>query len=267
MPVLESIGNTSIESNATEFAAVYIASGNKKAKLQYFSYAQSRSHTATGVGETSGWIPIAAETRQGKTTVVIKHSALDPALTDYPFYQAVDFDPITGSLVGIHRNDGGYKTREQIEADFKQGQPDQDMEFLYFDSNRETEFLARFDWVINPGPNSHTSTATEGGYSTTAPASYGKGTADIITNYNPKTDSPVQIDLASFSGASGTLNIAKKTKQVAKLAKKDIDFIYDQQAGYLYYNRNGKLPGFGDGGIFAILEGKPKVGLGNFEFV
>ncbi len=120
--------------------------------------------------------------------------------------------------------------------------------------------------MINPGSFSNTPATSQGGYRTSAPTSYTKETADIITNYDPKTDGPVQIDLASFAGGAGKLNIAKKTKQVAKLAKKDIDFIYDQQAGYLYYNENGKLPGFGDGGIFAILEGKPKVGLGNFEF-
>ena len=101
----------------------------------------------------------------------------------------------------------------------------------------------------------------------TAPSNYGKAQADIITNYNPKSDDPIQIDLASFGGAAGKLKIAKKAKQVEKLAKKNTDFIYDQQAGYLYYNENGKQAGFGDGGIFAILEGSPKVGLGNFEFV
>jgi hypothetical protein len=91
--------------------------------------------------------------------------------------------------------------------------------------------------------------------------------ADTITDFNPKENDKLQIDLSTFEGAIGKLNIAKKSKQVAKLAKKDVDFIYDQQAGNLYYNENGKQPGFGDGGIFAILEGKPKAGLGNFEFI
>ena len=96
---------------------------------------------------------------------------------------------------------------------------------------------------------------------------YGSEYADLITNFNPKENDKLQIDLSSFDGAVGKLKIAKKSKKVARLAKKDIDFIYDQQAGYLYYNENGKQPGFGDGGIFAILEGKPKAGLGNFDFV
>ena len=118
-----------------------------------------------------------------------------------------------------------------------------------------------------------TTTTSTGGessgdlFSLTGAQGFGTQAADHITNFNPEENDKLQIDISSFDGAVGKLNIAKKTKQVAKLAKKDISFIYDQQAGYLYYNENGKLPGFGDGGIFAILEGKPKVGLGNFEFV
>ncbi len=118
-----------------------------------------------------------------------------------------------------------------------------------------------------------TTTTSTGGessgdvFSLTSAQGFGAQAADHITNFNPKENDKLQIDLSTFDGSVGKLNIAKKTKQVAKLAKKEIDFIYDQQAGYLYYNENGKLPGFGDGGIFAILEGKPKVGLGNFEFV
>ena len=125
----------------------------------------------------------------------------------------------------------------------------------------------REDWWKMPFEDVTSATSTDLSNPLEAPTSYGANKADIITNYNPKTDEAIQIGLATFDGAVGKLNIAKKTKQVAKHAKKDIDFIYDQQAGYLYYNENGKEAGFGDGGIFAILEGKPKVGLGNFEFV
>jgi len=76
---------------------------------------------------------------------------------------------------------------------------------------------------------------------TGAPA-FGTEAANTITNFNPKEKDKLQIDPSTFDGAVGKLNIAKKTKQVAKLANKDIDFIYDQQAGYLYCNENGKQP-------------------------
>jgi hypothetical protein len=104
-------------------------------------------------------------------------------------------------------------------------------------------------------------------YTLTNPSIFSKSSSDIITNYNPKTDQPIQIDLGSFEGAVGKLKIAKKSNKVAQLAKKNIDFIYDRQQGYLYYNENGKQSDFGKGGIFAILEGSPKVGLVNFEFI
>jgi len=263
MPVLENAGNTSLESNATENASIYIKAGRNRAKLQYLAYGQSQTKTTSGIAEDSGWIPIGAETRDGKTTVAIKMMQYpDPA--GYPkdlspIYQAIDYDPLTGNLLGIHRNDGGYKSIN--ESDF--GQTSSDTELLYFTNETEATFLTRFDWVINP---SATSGASAQGNSISAPATYGKGPANIITNYNPKTDGPIQIDLASFEGATGKLKIAKKSKQVANLAQKNIDFIYDQQSGYLYYNENGKQAGFGDGDIFAILEGKPKVGIKNFDF-
>jgi hypothetical protein len=119
----------------------------------------------------------------------------------------------------------------------------------------------------SPSKGNAASNQTETAVLLTNPNSYGTGSEDIITNYNPKTDNPIQIDLDSFSGAAGKLKIARRSKRVAKLAKKDLDFIYDRQAGYLYFNENGKEAGFGDGGILAILEGKPKVGMGNFEFM
>jgi len=122
-----------------------------------------------------------------------------------------------------------------------------------------------FDDIINPNANDANPPTTKRFIS--APYADDKDNADIISNYNPKANSAIQISLRSFEGAEGNLGIAKKTKQVAKLAIQDIHFIYDQQAGYLNCNQNGRESGFGDGGIFAILEGKTKIGLGHFEFV
>lgn len=104
-------------------------------------------------------------------------------------------------------------------------------------------------------------------YILTEPAKFNKGSADIITNYSPETDGPIQIDLASFGDAKAKLKISKKSNKVDKLSEKKFDFIYDQQAGYLYYNENGKEEGFGDGGIFAILEGSQIISTDNFDFI
>ena len=52
-----------------------------------------------------------------------------------------------------------------------------------------------------------------------------------------------------------------------KLAKLDIDFLYDQKKGGLYFNENGTDKGFGDGGIIAILKGAPDLTSDNLEFI
>ena len=52
-----------------------------------------------------------------------------------------------------------------------------------------------------------------------------------------------------------------------ELAKQDIDFLYDQKKGGLYFNENGLEKGFGDGGIVAILKGAPDLTESNLVFI
>ena len=47
----------------------------------------------------------------------------------------------------------------------------------------------------------------------------------------------------------------------------DIDFLYDQKKGSLYFNENGADKGFGDGGIIAILKGAPELTATHLELV
>ena len=51
-----------------------------------------------------------------------------------------------------------------------------------------------------------------------------------------------------------------------KLAKLDIDFLYDEKKGGLYFNENGADKGLGEGGIITILRGSPDLTSGNLEF-
>ena len=44
-------------------------------------------------------------------------------------------------------------------------------------------------------------------------------------------------------------------------------FIYDDRKGFLYFNDNGKKLGWGDGGLFAKLQGAPELGAENFTIV
>ena len=95
-----------------------------------------------------------------------------------------------------------------------------------------------------------------------------KKSADKITNFNPSTDT-LEIDTDSFSiDSSATFASGKNKKTVKKkLAKQDFDFLYDEKKGGLYFNENGLIKGFGDGGIIAILKGAPELTSDNLEFI
>ena len=68
-------------------------------------------------------------------------------------------------------------------------------------------------------------------------------------------------------GKRASYKPARNKKALAKLAKKDIDFLYDEKKGCLYFNENGADKGFGDGGIIAVLKGAPELDSSNLRFV
>ena len=72
------------------------------------------------------------------------------------------------------------------------------------------------------------------------PSKFNKKSADKVTNFNPSTDT-LKIDTDSFDIDSSATFAAGKNKRVVKkkLAKLDIDFLYDEKKGGLYFNENG----------------------------
>ena len=100
------------------------------------------------------------------------------------------------------------------------------------------------------------------------PSKFNKKSADKVTNFNPSTDT-LKIDTDSFDIDSSATFAAGKNKRVVKkkLAKLDIDFLYDEKKGGLYFNENGADKGLGEGGIIAILRGSPDLTSGNLEFI
>ena len=105
-----------------------------------------------------------------------------------------------------------------------------------------------------------------GTYTLSPSKGYGSGSADHITNFNTK--GKIQIDLGKFgSSATATLSIAKNAKAFAKALTSPNDFIYLKSTGELYFNENGTAPGFGTGGLFAVLDNKPNLKASNIEFI
>ena len=100
------------------------------------------------------------------------------------------------------------------------------------------------------------------------PKKFNRKFIDKITNFKSSKDT-LEIDTDSFGIDSAPTFAAGKNKNVVKkqLAKLDVDFLYDQRKGGLYFNENGADKGFGDGGIIAILKGAPDLTSGNLEFV
>jgi hypothetical protein len=104
--------------------------------------------------------------------------------------------------------------------------------------------------------------------SVSKPLKYKRRFIDKNTNFNSSIDT-LEIDTDSFGlDSSATFAAGKNKKTVKKkLAKLDIDFLYDEKKGGLYFNENGADKGFGDGGIIAILKGAPELTSGNLEFI
>ena len=112
-----------------------------------------------------------------------------------------------------------------------------------------------------------TSSKSEPG-SINPPSQYRVKYIDKITNFNPKIDT-LEIDIDSFGiDRPATFAAARNKKMInRKLAKFDIDFLYDQKKGGLYFNENGLDRGFGNGGIVAIIKGAPDLTASNLEFI
>ena len=91
---------------------------------------------------------------------------------------------------------------------------------------------------------------------------------DKITFFDPSKDK-LEIDTDSFGIERNSSFAAGKNKRAVKkqLAKKDVDFLYDQKKGGLYFNENGSDKGFGEGGIIAILKGAPDLTTSNVDFI
>jgi hypothetical protein len=169
--------------------------------------------------------------------------------------------------VGIHRTDGGYKTRDQIEADMRTSREAVDMEFLYFTGDKENEFLARFDWVINPNGSASKSEGSQTSAIISSPSTYGRISSQRISSFNPKNSTPLQIDLSSFKNAVGTIRIVGRARDLTKALATETNFLYLKSTGELFYNENGISPGFGNGGIFAVLENRPSLLKSNLAFI
>jgi len=251
-----------------------------------------------------GWLATASDIKDKRGVILQKYTFANGS-APFTTYRAYGFEPTTGVITGLYNDGGEFKTIEEIKAsgDTSSANYVAGMKtfssVMYQNMNKEDEnkileainqevkdWLANFEGVINPDEgtsqnNASTSSggegtaqnnfSTSGGATTTEiyfPNKFNKKSADKITNFNPSTDT-LEINTYSFGiDSSATFATGKNKKEVRKkLAKQEIDFLYDQKKGGLYFNENGSDKGFGEGGIVAILKGAPDLTSDNLEFI
>ena len=100
------------------------------------------------------------------------------------------------------------------------------------------------------------------------PDEYGKKKADKIKDFDSDEGDSILVDKDVFGlGKKIKLKVVTGKKASKKAAKSKNDFIYDDKKGLLYFNENGKDKGWGDGGLFAKLQGAPELGATDFTIV
>ena len=93
---------------------------------------------------------------------------------------------------------------------------------------------------------------------------YGKNKADVIVDFTPKYDS-IFIDRDFFDlGKRPSLKLSKGGRSTRKASATRSNFVYDKAKGLLYFNENAELPGWGDGGLLAMLKGAPEIAISDF---
>ena len=97
---------------------------------------------------------------------------------------------------------------------------------------------------------------------------FGKKMADKIKDFDSDEGDSILVDQDFFGlGEKIKLKSHASKNKVKKAAKSKNDFVYDEKKGLLYFNENGKEKGWGDGGLFAKLQGAPELGADDFTIV
>ena len=88
---------------------------------------------------------------------------------------------------------------------------------------------------------------------------FGNKHADLIKDFDSNERDSILLDndLFGLSQKIKFKSYSRKNK-AKKAAWSKNDFVYDDKKGLLYFNENGKQKGWGNGGLFAKLQGAPE---------
>ena len=100
------------------------------------------------------------------------------------------------------------------------------------------------------------------------PGGFGNKHVDQVKDFDSDEGDSILLDQELFGlGKKIKLKSYGSKNKVKKAAKSKNDFVYDEKKGLLYFNENGKQKGWGDGGLFAKLQGAPELGADDFTIV
>ncbi|WP_338462885.1 calcium-binding protein [Synechococcus elongatus IITB7] len=99
---------------------------------------------------------------------------------------------------------------------------------------------------------------------------FGLNQADRITDFNRLAGDRLEISRAAFDLAANTVLSFQTVNSDSALAQalgSNNLFVYDQRNGSLFFNQNGAAAGFGEGGVFAVLEGGAALTASDITFL
>lgn len=216
-----------------------------------------------------GWQALHAEKDPERNNINVLWKSTFPS--DQPQAdQVISFSIETGEWNGIYKSDGSYDPG----ISSGNGGARADCYVTPADPAYDN-FLTQFRYISNPltAPSNTrdnlAGTRREADLlAFTHAPSFGRGSADPITNFSPKEKDKLQIQLSQFgANAAGTFKVARNPKALGKALATSTDFIYLKSSGELIYNENGSEAGYGLGGVFARIEGNPVIKLSNIGFI
>ena len=106
------------------------------------------------------------------------------------------------------------------------------------------------------------------GFLFNTPNGFGKKQADVIKDFDPNEGDLLLVDKDVFGlGNEVELKVVTGKKASKKASKSNNNFIYDNKKGLLFFNENGQGKGWGNGGLFAKLQGAPELDASDFTIV
>ena len=97
---------------------------------------------------------------------------------------------------------------------------------------------------------------------------FGNKEVDKVKDFDSNEGDSVLLDKDVFDlGKRVKLKTVTGKKAAKNTTGSKEDFVYDDKKGLLYYNENGKEEGWGDGGLFAKLQGAPELGASDFTVI